>query len=512
MKYLFVVLALFSVAAYADYYVCDCAAGADGDCVQGNDANDGLSAANAFETYEQARTTYNAMDCSTHNMYFCKGGAWEVASTVNEWNNTGMANDYCAVSSYSASWATGDEDRPYLKYTLTDESGGLFVVNNALSAFQEFKGLKLECSSAGYNGAAVQSTVDTNHLKLTDLEIFGCRDGINVGGQPHIEFSSLYVYDNASDGIWGDFPGLDANTKSYIRNSVFNNNGHGNGSNQANNAHIELAGNTTNQHVIIEKNTFTNAGLSSGNCAGPSIFMEDTVSNFEISSNSIRSSGTPTSECQPIKTDGIANYTDIIISRNNIIGFGNYAVELVGCSGNCVIEYNLAINTGAHTSSAVFYTSGNGSTTDRYNRAIFRSGSTAVGQLITTESATIESPEVVFLGTAGSSSGCFNIASNATVIGELQCFEGGDKKAVYKATWDDHPPGETVTSYTLQASVNSGAYASVSPAILDIGAPGAVYDQLLLNADDGDEICVRVFATNDAGNSPNSPTVCVNVP
>ena len=57
----------------ATYYVCECAAGADEDCIPGDDANSGSSPTEPWRTYEMARSQFNSL-AAGDAIRFCRGG------------------------------------------------------------------------------------------------------------------------------------------------------------------------------------------------------------------------------------------------------------------------------------------------------------------------------------------------------------------------------------------------------------------------------------------------------
>ena len=65
------------------YYACDCVAGADKDCVAGNDTNTGTSASAPWRSFERARSQFASLRAGDR-IEFCKGGRF-TSTTNGKW-------------------------------------------------------------------------------------------------------------------------------------------------------------------------------------------------------------------------------------------------------------------------------------------------------------------------------------------------------------------------------------------------------------------------------------------
>lgn len=98
------------------YYVCDCASGADADCVAGADSNNGTSPSTPKRSWDTVKSLWRSLPAGG-TVGLCKGGKWAVndSAWTGAWLNTACTpGSPCTLRDYTPPWASGNEDRPHL--------------------------------------------------------------------------------------------------------------------------------------------------------------------------------------------------------------------------------------------------------------------------------------------------------------------------------------------------------------------------------------------------------------
>ena len=102
----YILLFLFSLPVFAvDNYFCDCQAGADANCVNGSDANDGLTHANAKQTLNASTTTFQGLPAGDSVLY-CRGGSFTTSSDRFFINNNSTQANPVTVTDYTSDRCT----------------------------------------------------------------------------------------------------------------------------------------------------------------------------------------------------------------------------------------------------------------------------------------------------------------------------------------------------------------------------------------------------------------------
>ena len=153
------------------YYACDCATGADKDCVAGNDTNVGTSASAPWRSFERARSQFASLRAGDR-IEFCKGGRF--TATGSQWVNAKCtAANPCVVASYKAPWASGDEGRPFVHSPAGQN--GIDFADSGNADHEEgyvFAGLELEGEKTGV-GFFVYNDVDNVTICDSSIHDFG---------------------------------------------------------------------------------------------------------------------------------------------------------------------------------------------------------------------------------------------------------------------------------------------------------------------------------------------------
>jgi len=334
----------------ANHYVCDCAIGADNECIAGNDGNSGLDLNSPKQSYEQARMTFTNIN-TNDAVLFCQGGAWDINSGNSRWVNGNCdASNRCIIGSYLPNWASGDEARPILRRL--DGANGMDFVDGGDANHEEgylVSGLHL----IGTDGSASFGMFfynDIDDVDVDDVRIESFQVGFHLAGSnpcdvndplcdgknDNIYLSNSEIVNNREQG-W-----LGGSDNSSISNNQFLNNG-----NRASFDHnIYVSGFTSD--MVVRNNTLKYSALdTNGDCQGTSLVVHGTHHNLLIEGNFIEEDlGMAGFGCWGIAVDGgsssIEVFTDLTIRNNTIKNLGNLAIGVGSCQ-NCWIENNIII-------------------------------------------------------------------------------------------------------------------------------------------------------------------------
>jgi hypothetical protein len=177
-----IVLAIVALGRAGTVYICDCATGADTDCVAGSDLGSGVLPESAWQSFEFGRLSWAEADPGD-SVLFCSGGSFEVGS-ANRWIANGCtAAAPCTIGQYEPPWASGDEERPILY--IGGDGSALRFDDAGDARHQEgvrVTGLYLQCAGcndAGGRGIILASDVDD--VTVEDVVIDGFDIGIALG-------------------------------------------------------------------------------------------------------------------------------------------------------------------------------------------------------------------------------------------------------------------------------------------------------------------------------------------
>ena len=349
-------LCVFTVSAQAsDRFVCACAAMSSPGCVAGDDGNDGLSPSSPLQSYEAARLTFAGMDAGD-SIRFCRGGAWDVASTGDRWVNAGCRTDApCTVGAYTPDWTGVDGPLPWVRRE-TDANG--FALQDGGSADHEegyvFEDLRISSSlgvGASGNGFLLQNDIDDVVIQRVVIE--GFRIGVHLAGSNACSADPLcdgrnqriVLLDSQIEGNHG-FGWLGASSNSQILDSTFV----GNGSLAVYDHNIYISG--ASDGMRIQRNSLYQATLNAaGNCDAVSLVVHGEHSDLLIEGNEVREDvGKSEPGCWGIAVDpGYSEaeaFTDVTIRGNRLRNVGRIAIGVASCQ-RCVIENNLIVQENA---------------------------------------------------------------------------------------------------------------------------------------------------------------------
>jgi parallel beta-helix repeat protein len=320
------------------YYFCDCGAGAEGDCVVGDNANAGTNPSAPKRTIAAATTLTSSWNNNTnHTIAFCKGGAFETVSAYGEpINRLGCtAGTTCDDwREYSPTTFTGTA-KPLIVdpvagpiYTIRFESGaygGIRFLNlategNNHGGFHFYNGAHdVTMCNLSMNGHSLPFSLSTNTGKTLPNEI-------------HIEGN--YITNSVAMGYQGGGNNVTLSYNSWI----------GNGATNVQDHTIYIG--SEQEIVNFKMNGNYIFGQYGSSCLGNPVVGHAAVVGFEMINNYI--------ELDPAETSGgcwgigLGNNTGNVapvywvnatVSNNTIINGGNTGIYISGCP-SCVIENN----------------------------------------------------------------------------------------------------------------------------------------------------------------------------
>ncbi|MCB9325779.1 MAG: T9SS type A sorting domain-containing protein [Lewinellaceae bacterium] len=161
------------------YYVCDCAAGADPNCIVGNDANNGTSSSTPWQTTTKVSAVFNSLQAGDH-VLFAKGGAWFDASLAQVYNYNASASNPIVFDSYAPSW--GGTAKPILTESRTGTNLFNFVDGGNADHDEGYIVRNLDLRGGGSGQWAVFAYNDADYITLENLDISGFGIGVHCAG------------------------------------------------------------------------------------------------------------------------------------------------------------------------------------------------------------------------------------------------------------------------------------------------------------------------------------------
>jgi hypothetical protein len=345
-------LAASSLPAHsADWHVCDCAAGADADCVAGDDGATG-SIADPWQSYETARTTFGSL-APGDAIRFCRGGAWQVSAGTRWVNGICRAEQRCVVGDYTPGWASGDEQRPII---VRADGNHAFALEDGGDAEHEegylFESLDLRSPSGTGNGFFLYNDIDD--VEIRDVSIRGFGIGVHLAGSnpcsadpecdgrnERIVLRRATVTDNEAQG-W-----LGASSGTQILDSTFE----GNGTVAVFDHNIYVSGSSGGQTegMVVRGNRLYRSALDrSGTCRAVSLVVHGQHRDLLIAGNEVwEDVGRAGPGCWGIAVDpgygSAEGFIDVTIRGNRVSHTGNVLIGVAACQG-CVIENNVIVH------------------------------------------------------------------------------------------------------------------------------------------------------------------------
>lgn len=340
----------------AIFYVSDCDAGADSDCVPGDDHNDGREPEAPWRTYEKARSEFSRLEPGDA-IAFARGGVFTHAGSYR-WNNAECRSETrCFIMDYNPPWGSGDESRPRIvggSYGFDfSNSGGPrhhegYVVRNLVLSNDGDKSRDRRWGIFFFN--------DIDDVLLEDLVIEGFSIAVHLASgkdealSERIVLRDSRIVDNSSQGWLGGATGV------RIENNHFENNGFGSTSQHAALRHHNLYLNESSEGVVIRGNSLHRSSMfdhdgNSGTptlCYGTSLVVHGSHKELVIEDNTVYEDHAGR-HCWGISVDGGRGYDafeGLTIRRNRVVNVGAVSIGCTSCSdtsieNNVIVQHNV---------------------------------------------------------------------------------------------------------------------------------------------------------------------------
>lgn len=348
-------LSLFALPAYAvDYYACACDSGLeiapDGDCVAGNDGNNGTSQATPWLTIDKVATEFTNLNPGDR-ILMCNGGAFSTTSKrLNNFDSTG--SNRVTLGAYQPTWGSGNEYVPYLEFS--GSSGG-FNLEDPDDAHEEgyiFENFHMRCplcTTSSGNGWQVRAGLW--YVTWDNVVVDGFRNNINIGcfrqppaweteGDGYVRFLEIKNGEITRARRQGMFGCLKDST---VENMYIHRNGR---KNQLDHGAYFSS---------VERSEFKNSELylnanggANDNCKGTQHEAHGIIEDYLIEGNFVHNpQGAADSQCWGLNVSYgysyVEEFKDVVMRNNLVINTGLKGISWSSCSEGCVMENNIVI-------------------------------------------------------------------------------------------------------------------------------------------------------------------------
>ncbi|MFT7614872.1 MAG: hypothetical protein ACI9J3_003859 [Parvicellaceae bacterium] len=330
------------------YYVCDCASGADPNCIVGNDSNNGTSISSPWQTTTKVSTVINSLQAGDQ-VLFAKGGAWFDASLTQVYNFNSSASNPIVFDSYDPSW--GGTAKPILTESRAATNLFNFVDGGNADHDEGYIVRNLDMRGGGSGQWAVFAYNDADYITLENLDISGFGIGVHCAGanapnpgadgqNQHMKLLNATITDCSVQGFLGGGDNL------HIEDCYFENNGF---AAAIFNHNIYVSNGDT---VIIRNNELYRSAVINGNADGVSMVVHGFHDSLLIEGNYVHEDpGMVTGNAWGIAVDP-GGYgtpegaTGLIIRGNLLVNMFNIGIAITSCP-DAIIENNVIINENA---------------------------------------------------------------------------------------------------------------------------------------------------------------------
>jgi len=343
-----------------DWHLCDCASGADVDCVVGSDFGTG-TAGDPWQSYEKARTTFGSL-AAGDAIRFCRGGVWTISGGTRWVNASCRADLWCVVSDYVPGWGSGDEARPLLQRT--DGSHGFALEDGGDAEHEEgylFENLDLRSDAGTGNGFFLYNDIDD--VEISNVSIRGFGIGVHLAGSnpcsadpecdgqnDRLVLRGSTIVNNHGQG-W-----LGASNGTKILDSTFE----GNGTTAVYDHNIYISGSSggETQGIVVRGNRLYRSTLDgSGVCQGVSMVVHGEHRDLLIEGNEVvEDVGLAGQGCWGIAVDpgygSPEGFIGVTIRGNLVSNTGNTLIGVAACQ-QCIIENNVIVNAQSYGATAI---------------------------------------------------------------------------------------------------------------------------------------------------------------
>ncbi len=331
------------------YYVCDCATGADVNCVAGNDVNSGTSSNAPWQSIAKVISVINSLQAGDE-IRFAKGAAWTDASFGSIYNFNATAASPIVFDSYDAPW--GGTAKPILTEARAATNLFHFADGGNADHDEGYIIRNLDLRGAGTGQWAVFAYNDADYITMDNLDISGFGIGVHSAGantpnsgaddqNQHMQLLNSSITDCSDQGFLGGGDDL------IIEGCHFENNGF---SLAIFNHNIYIGGDN-GDNIIIRNNELYRSAIVNGNADGVSLVVHGLHDNLLIEGNYIHEDlGMVTGNAWGIAVDpgygSAEGFVAPVIRGNLLVNMFNIGIGVAACTG-AVIENNIIINEAA---------------------------------------------------------------------------------------------------------------------------------------------------------------------
>jgi hypothetical protein len=346
LVFIFTLIALFypDKVNATNYYICDCALGADPDCVAGDDTNSGISINSPWRSTTKVNSVINLLQAGDQ-ILFAKGGAWTDATIGNVYNYNATASSPIVFDSYSPIW--GGVTKPILTESRVNTNLFNFADGGNADHDEGYIIRNLDLRGGGTGQWGVFAYNDADYIQMENLDISDFGIGVHCAGSntpnPGADYQNQHMsllnstITNCSDqGFLGGGDYL------LIEGCLFENNGFA----QAIFNHNIYVSNS--DHVIIRNNELYRSAVINGMADGVSLVVHGLVDDLLIEGNYVHEdAGMVTGNAWGIAVDpgyvSAEGFTNLIIRGNLLINMFNTCIGVASAPG-AIIENNVIIN------------------------------------------------------------------------------------------------------------------------------------------------------------------------
>jgi hypothetical protein len=372
-------------------YACDCQSGADANCKPGVDANDGMTPATAFKSYDKVIAQYGSIPAGG-TVALCRGGSFTSTSSHSTVSNSKCtAASPCVLRDYvPSSWTPAVDHQPII-HTGANNNG--LDLNNTSGHQEGFRVLNLDFEGDGAtNSTGLFLYNDLSDVFLCNLTVNGTGAGILLDGganppagcyspgppivntcplQRRITIQGNTFTNIAAMGFFGYGVSIDLNYNYWEKVGSDNALDHVVywGAEEINSATPLTQVLLQDEHFI--GNIIVDPG-SAGTCDGAVVVAHGAHTGMICQNNTISvPNNATTGNCYGIAlASATANYPDffqnLVVDSNTILGFGEIGATVSSCQ-NCTVSNNLIVGDNQNASSGSFCIVSGGGVVDQYD-------------------------------------------------------------------------------------------------------------------------------------------------
>ena len=340
------------------HYFCNCGTGAAGNCVNGNDANNGLSMSTPKQTITALQTLFSSPIPSGDTVALCKGGAWTATTPLSVVHATCAAGTTCNdLRDYASSVFTSSQ-KPIITANAAIGGGPLFNFNTNPSRGGGIRIFNLDIENPDYSVNYGFRMIAYQHdITIANNTINGFQDAFNVdsgsGHNNNINVVGNTITNSANISYLGD-----------ADNSTLNYNywtGNGGGSAFLHTIYITSGANLGSiMNMTVQGNYIESGPTGGGTCVGTIFDSHGGLDYYTVKDNYVTSLNTSAACYGLAFTNTTTNTNPVyfrhtVISGNTVVNTGQQGIMVTSCGNTaanpadipsyCYIENNVVVFT-----------------------------------------------------------------------------------------------------------------------------------------------------------------------